>query len=173
MENNKGYIQIYTGNGKGKTTCALGLSLRAVCAGKKVFFGQFVKGMKYSELDAIKYLPGFKMKQYGRDCFIFNKPSQEDIDIAKEGLKEIENILKSEEYDIVVLDELNIAIHYNLVSVEAVIDILKNKNEKIEVIITGRYAREELINLADLVTEMKEVKHYYKKGVEARVGIEK
>lgn len=173
MENNKGYIQIYTGNGKGKTTCALGLSLRAVCAGKKVFFGQFVKGMKYSELDAIKYLPGFKMKQYGRDCFIFNKPSQEDIDIAKEGLKEIENILKSEEYDIVVLDELNIAIHYNLVSVEEVIDILKNKNEKIEVIITGRYAREELINLADLVTEMKEVKHYYKKGVEARVGIEK
>ncbi len=173
MENNKGYIQIYTGNGKGKTTCALGLSLRAVCAGKKVFFGQFVKGMKYSELDAIKYLPGFKMKQYGRDCFIFNKPSQEDIDIAKEGLKEIENILKSEEYDIVVLDELNIAIHYNLVSVEAVIDILKNKNEKIEVIITGRYAKEELINLADLVTEMKEVKHYYKKGVEARVGIEK
>ena len=151
MENNKGYIQIYTGNGKGKTTCALGLSLRAVCAGKKVFFGQFVKGMKYSELDAIKYLPGFKMKQYGRDCFIFNKPSQEDIDIAKEGLKEIENILKSEEYDIVVLDELNIAIHYNLVSVEAVIDILKNKNEKIEVIITGRYAKEELINLADLV----------------------
>lgn len=173
MENNKGYIQIYTGNGKGKTTCALGLSLRAVCAGKKVFFGQFVKGMKYSELDAIKYLPGFKMKQYGRDCFIFNKPSQEDIDIAKEGLKEIENILKSEEYDIVVLDELNIAIHYNLVSVEEVIDILKNKNEKIEVIITGRYAKEELINLADLVTEMKEVKHYYKKGVEARVGIEK
>ncbi|ABK62411.1 MULTISPECIES: cob(I)yrinic acid a,c-diamide adenosyltransferase [Clostridium] len=173
MENNKGYIQIYTGNGKGKTTCALGLSLRAVCAGQKVFFGQFVKGMKYSELDAIKYLPGFKMKQYGRDCFIFNKPSQEDIDIAKEGLKEIENILKSEEYDIVVLDELNIAIYYNLVSLEEVIDILKNKNEKIEVIITGRYAREELINLADLVTEMKEVKHYYKKGVEARVGIEK
>ncbi|KGN01989.1 cobinamide adenolsyltransferase [Clostridium novyi A str. 4570] len=173
MENNKGYIQIYTGNGKGKTTCALGLSLRAVCAGKKVFFGQFVKGMKYSELDAIKYLPGFKMKQYGRDCFIFNKPSQEDIDIAKEGLKEIENILKSEEYDIVVLDELNIAIHYNLVSLEEIIDILKNKNEKIEVIITGRYAKEELINLADLVTEMKEVKHYYKKGVEARVGIEK
>lgn len=173
MENNKGYIQIYTGNGKGKTTCALGLSLRAVCAGKKVFFGQFVKGMKYSELDAIKYLPGFKMKQYGRDCFIFNKPSQEDIDIAKEGLREIENILKSEEYDIVVLDELNIAIYYNLVSLEEVIDILKNKNEKIEVIITGRYAREELINLADLVTEMKEVKHYYKKGVEARVGIEK
>ena len=173
MENNKGYIQIYTGNGKGKTTCALGLSLRAGCAGQKVFFGQFVKGMKYSELDAIKYLPGFKMKQYGRDCFIFNKPSQEDIDIAKEGLKEIENILKSEEYDIVVLDELNIAIYYNLVSLEEVIDILKNKNEKIEVIITGRYAREELINLADLVTEMKEVKHYYKKGVEARVGIEK
>lgn len=125
MENNKGYIQIYTGNGKGKTTCALGLSLRAVCAGQKVFFGQFVKGMKYSELDAIKYLPGFKMKQYGRDCFIFNKPSQEDIDIAKEGLKEIENILKSEEYDIVVLDELNIAIYYNLVSLEEVIDSFK------------------------------------------------
>lgn len=173
MENNRGYIQIYTGNGKGKTTCALGLSLRAVCAGKKVFFGQFVKGMKYSELDAIKYLPGFTMKQYGRDCFIFNKPSQEDIEIAKCGLKEIENIFKKEDYDIVVMDELNIAIYYNLISVEEVIKVLKDRNPNIEVIITGRYAKEELIELADLVTEMKEVKHYYKNGVEARVGIEK
>ncbi|KGM94761.1 cobinamide adenolsyltransferase [Clostridium novyi A str. 4552] len=173
MEDKKGYIQVYTGNGKGKTTCALGLSLRAICAGKKVFFGQFVKGMKYSELEAVKYLPGFTMKQYGRDCFIFNNPSKEDIEIARNGLKEIEGMLKSEEYDIVVMDELNIALYYKLVSLGEVIDILENKNEKIEVIITGRYAPEEIINLADLVTEMKEVKHYYKKGVEARVGIEK
>ncbi|KEI01760.1 cob(I)yrinic acid a,c-diamide adenosyltransferase [Clostridium botulinum] len=173
MQRSKGYIHVYTGNGKGKTTCALGLSLRAVCAGKKVFFGQFVKGMKYSELEAVKYLPGFEMKQYGRNCFIFNNPSKEDINIAKEGLKDIEDILKKGDYDIVVMDELNIALYYKLFSIEEVIKILDNRKENVEVIITGRYASNELINKADLVTEMKEIKHYYSKGVEAREGIEK
>lgn len=173
MESKNGYIQIYTGNGKGKTTCALGLSLRAICCGKKVFFGQFVKGMKYSELEAVKYLPGFSMKQYGRECFIFNNPSGEDRKIAREGLLEIGDILKNGEFDIVVMDELNIALYYKLFSLEEVIEILDNRNARVEVIITGRYAPDELIEKADLVTEMKEVKHYYVKGVQARVGIEK
>jgi cob(I)alamin adenosyltransferase len=168
----KGYIQIYTGNGKGKTTAALGLSLRAVCAGKKVFFGQFVKGMEYSELTVPKYLPNFTLEQFGRNVFIFNKPKEEDIKFARKGLERIKEVLTSGEYDVVVLDELNIAIFYNLFKIEEIIEILDNRNESIEVIITGRNANEKLIDKADLVTEMKEIKHYYKKGVPARRGIE-
>lgn len=170
---NRGYVHVYTGNGKGKTTCALGLSVRAVCSGKKVFFGQFIKGMKYSELDAIKYLPNFEMKQYGRDCFIKNEPTEKDIKMAKEALKEIEDILKSGKYDMVVMDELNIALYYKLIELDETINIIENRDKKVEVIITGRYAPKKLIEKADLVTEMKEIKHYYKQGVQARTGIEK
>ncbi len=168
----KGQIQIYTGSGKGKTTAALGLSLRGVCAGKKVFFGQFIKGMDYSELKAGEYLPGFEIRQFGRDCFIYNDPVEEDIAAAKEGLAICKEILNKGEYDIVVLDELNIALHYKLFSLEDVMEMLENKCEKTEVVITGRYAPKELIEMADLVTEMKEIKHYYKKGLQARKGIE-
>jgi cob(I)alamin adenosyltransferase len=169
----KGYIQVYTGNGKGKTTAALGLSLRAVCAGKKVYFAQFIKGMKYSELDAVKYLKGFSMKQYGRNCFIYNDPTAEDIRLAGEGLKECAEIVASGKYDIVVLDEINIALFFKLFTVEEVIDMLNKKAEGVEVVLTGRYAPQEIIDKADLVTEMKEIKHYYTKGVQARVGIER
>jgi len=169
----KGYIHVYTGNGKGKTTAALGLSLRAVCAGKKVFFGQFIKGMDYSELKAEKFLPGFHMKQFGRGCFIYNKPVEEDIKAARAGLEECSSILSSGEYDIVVLDEINIALYYKLFTVQEVIEMLDNRNPGVEVILTGRYAPEAIIEKADLVTEMKEIKHYYEKGVPAREGIEK
>lgn len=169
----KGYLQVYTGNGKGKTTAALGISLRAVCADKKVFFGQFIKGMDYSELRAVELLPNFTIQQFGRDCFIFNEPNQEDIDIAKEGLKKMGEILAGGQYDLVVLDEINVALYFKLFSVEEVIKVLNNRAGHVEVICTGRYAPKELIDLADLVTEMKEIKHYYTKGVEARIGIEK
>jgi cob(I)alamin adenosyltransferase len=169
----KGFIQVYTGNGKGKTTAALGLSVRAVCAGKKVFFAQFIKGMKYSELDVVNYLKGLYIKQYGRDCFIFNEPTDEDIRLANEGLEECEKVLTSGEYDLVVLDEINVALYYNLFPLERVLKMLDNKSEGTEVVLTGRYAPQELIDKADLVTEMKEIKHYYKKGVMAREGIEK
>lgn len=169
----KGYIQIYTGNGKGKTTAALGLSLRAVCSGKTVFFGQFVKGMKYSELKANELLDNFEIKQYGRDCFIQKEPDEEDIRLAKEGLRELSEKISSNQYDVVVMDELNIALYYKLFDVQEVIETLKSKSPKTEIIITGRYAPEELIEIADLVTEMKEIKHYYQQGVIAREGIEK
>jgi len=168
----KGYIHVYTGNGKGKTTAALGLSLRAVCAGKKVYFGQFIKGMKYSELSAAEFLKNFEIHQFGRNCFIFNKPTEEDVLLAKKGLEEIGRIIAQGSYDIVVLDELNIAIYYRLVSIEEVLDVLEKKHPETEVIITGRYAPKELIEKADLVTEMTEIKHYYKQGVQARKGIE-
>ncbi|SNS07216.1 cob(I)alamin adenosyltransferase [Anaerovirgula multivorans] len=169
----KGYVQVYTGNGKGKTTAALGLSLRAVCAGKKVFIGQFIKGMAYSELKAMDHLPGLTIKQYGLDCFIVNDPTEEDIKIAQRGLREMQAIIKEGKYDVVVMDELNIALYYHLFLIEDVLEIIKNKHHKLELIITGRYAKKEILEVADLVTEMKEIKHYYQKGVEARVGIEK
>jgi cob(I)alamin adenosyltransferase len=169
----KGYIHVYTGNGKGKTTAALGLALRAVGAGKKVFFAQFVKGKIYSEIDAInRYIPEVTIKQYGRGCFIMNEPTSEDIQAAKEGLEEVRAVIRSEQYDVVVLDEATIALHYKLFSVEELIAVLQEKPEETEIVITGRYAPGELIRLADLVTEMKEIKHYYTKGIPARKGIE-
>ncbi|MCF6464893.1 cob(I)yrinic acid a,c-diamide adenosyltransferase [Clostridium sp. Cult2] len=168
----KGYIHVYTGNGKGKTTAALGLSIRAICAGKKVFFGQFIKGMDYSELKIDKYLTNITIEQFGRDCFIYNEPTNEDIALAREGLEKCGKILQEGEYDIVVLDELNIAIYYRLFTSKEVIEILQERAPHVEVIITGRYAEESIIEFADLVTEMKEIKHYYNNGVEARKGIE-
>lgn len=169
----KGYIQVYTGNGKGKTTAALGLALRAIGAGKKVFIGQFVKGMHYSELDAIRNnLKDIEIKQYGLDCFIVNEPEEKDIIAANKGLDEMKNVILSGRYDLVVMDELNIALYYKLFDVKEVLDILKRKPDHTEIVITGRYAPEPIIEIADLVTEMKEIKHYYRQGVEARKGIE-
>ena len=169
----KGYIQVYTGNGKGKTTAAFGLVLRAAGACKKVFIAQFVKGQEYSEVFAVhKFLPSVAIRQYGLDCFIINTPTQADIDIARKGLQEVSDIILSGEYDVVILDEANIAIYYNLFSAAELIKILKNKPEDVEIIITGRYACPEILEMADLVTEMREVKHYYTQGVQARVGIE-
>ena len=169
----KGYIQVYTGNGKGKTTAAMGLCLRAVGAGKNVFFAQFVKGQIYSEVKAInRFIPGITIKQYGQDCFIFRKPTQVDIDLARNGLNEVGQIIASGKFNVIVLDEANIALYYNLFSVDELIKILKTKPEETEIIITGRYAPSALIEFADLVTEMKEIKHYYTTGVEAREGIE-
>ncbi len=169
----KGYVHVYTGNGKGKTTAALGLSLRAICAGKKVYFAQFVKGMAYSELKAADLLENFTLKQYGRDGFILNNPTEEDKAMAKEGLDELRVILKEGQYDVVVLDEINIALYYKLFDVEEVIDMIKNRKEHVEVILTGRNALESIKVFADLVSEIKEIKHYYKQGVQARIGIEK
>lgn len=169
----KGYIHVYTGNGKGKTTAAIGLSLRALGAGKKVFIGQFVKGKPYSEFSVIeKYLKGIKVKQYGLDCFIYNKPDENDINAARKGLAEMREYILSGDYDVVIMDELNIALYYELFDVVEVMEILENKPLHVEIVITGRYAHERIIKVADLVTEMVEVKHYYSKGVEAREGIE-
>jgi cob(I)alamin adenosyltransferase len=169
----KGYIQVYTGNGKGKTTAAFGSALRAAGAGMKVFIAQFVKGREYSETVAIReFLPSATVKQYGLDCFIINTPTQADIDIAGRGLDEIAAIISSGEYDMVILDEANIALFYKLFTPAELIDILKRKPEALEIIITGRYACPEIMEAADLVTEMREVKHYYTQGVQARIGIE-
>lgn len=170
----KGYVQVYTGEGKGKTTAAFGLALRAAGAGLRVFIAQFVKGLEYSELNALKRFDDLiELKQYGRGCFIFEKPEKDDIAAAKKGLEELKHVISSGEYHVVILDEVNIATHYNLLSVEDLLELIRIKPEHVEIVITGRYADEKIIDRADLVTEMREIKHYYSKGVKARKGIEK
>ncbi|NLD37737.1 MAG: cob(I)yrinic acid a,c-diamide adenosyltransferase [Desulfatiglans sp.] len=170
----KGYIQVYTGDGKGKTTAALGLAMRAYGAGLNVYIAQFVKGMKYSEQETFKVLSKhITVKQYGRGCFIKGDPTEEDIKAARAGLKEVREIMLSGKYQVVILDEANIATYYKLISVDDLLELIADKPEGMELIITGRNADPRIIEIADLVTEMKEVKHYYHSGVMAREGIEK
>jgi cob(I)alamin adenosyltransferase len=170
----KGCVQVYTGNGKGKTTASLGLALRAVGAGFNVFIGQFTKGSDYSELNSIQMLSDqITLKQFGQKGFIRNKPDQNDINQALAGLKQIQSIIATDQYQMVILDEVNIAIYYQLFTVDHLIDVLDLRHPSLEVILTGRYADPKIIEYADLVTEMKEIKHYFKSGIKARVGIEK
>lgn len=169
----KGMLQVYTGDGKGKTTAAIGLAVRAAGAGFKVFIGQFVKSMEYSEIKILENIDNIDVKQYGLNCFIEKEPEQKDIKAAQEGLEEIKEVLTSGKYDIVILDEANIAVYFDLFSVEELIEVIDSRNEGIEVIVTGRKAKEKLMDKADLVTDMQEIKHYYEKGVKARDGIER
>jgi cob(I)alamin adenosyltransferase len=128
--------------------------------------------MHYNELNALKLIPNITIRQYGLDCFIKNQPTDKDIAAALKGLEEIKTITTSKEYDVVILDELCIALYYKLFDEEEIIKLIRSKTESIEMIITGRYASERLISEADLVTEMKEIKHYYNNGQSARKGIE-
>ncbi len=170
----KGYVHVYTGNGKGKTTAAFGLAVRALCAEKKVYIGQFVKDMKYSETKLTEYFENLTIEQLGKGCFVFEDPKEVDITAAKKGLNKINNILSKSDYDVVILDEATIAVYFKLFSSEDLIKTIDQRKKNIEVIVTGRYAEQSLINYADLVTEMKEIKHYYgEKGVLSRKGIDK
>jgi len=169
----KGLVHVYTGNGKGKTTAAFGLALRAIGAGMKVFIGQFVKGKQYNEnLAVARYLKNITVKQYGLGCFIVNTPTEDDIIAAGKGLDEMRKIIKEGKHDLVIMDEVNIALYYKLIDVNQLIEIIKTKPDHVELVLTGRYAPQEIIDISDLVTEMKEVKHYYQQGIEARDGIE-
>jgi len=170
----KGYVHIYTGNGKGKTTAALGLSIRAAGAGMKVFIAQFIKKGNYSEIKALKKFSDLiTVEQFGSGCFIKGKPAAEDIQAARKGIERIKSIVSSGDYKMVILDEANVAVKLGLFSVEDLLDIITDKPEEVEIVITGRNADQRLIEKSDLVTEMKEIKHYFQKGVKARVGIEK
>ncbi len=165
-------IQIYTGNGKGKTTAALGLALRAAGAGLKVYIGQFIKGRPYSEFKILKRIPNIKIELFGRKCFIKRKPSQKDIDLACAGLKRVRQIIAKKTYDLVILDEINIALHLGLLGENEVTNLIKSWPKDVELVLTGRWAHTKIIKLADLVSEIKDIKHYYKKGIRARKGIE-
>lgn len=170
----QGLIQVYTGDGKGKTTAALGLALRAAGAGLRVFFAQFVKGLQYAELTALGCLSEqITLKQFGRPSFIVGKPETADFEAARHGLEQCRLILQSGDYPLVVLDEANIAVHFGLFSIDELIDAVRLRHALVEVVITGRYAHPRLIEIADLVTEMRAIKHYFNEGVAAREGIEK
>lgn len=172
----KGYIHIYTGNGKGKTTAAFGLAFRAMGHGLKTYIGQFMKGQHYGELDAARMVPKYiTIEQYGKDTFIHikNPPASEDVRMAKVGLAKAKAAMFSKKYDIIILDEITTALYFHLVSINEMLEFIKQKPDGIELVFTGRYAPKKLINTADLVTEMTEVKHYFQKDVQARNGIER
>lgn len=171
----RGYIQVYTGNGKGKTTAALGLALRAAGHGLRTYIGQFMKGQHYGELDALKEHPYIAIEQYGDpQCWV--RPgavTPDQIAQAHRGLERARQAMRSGQYDIIVLDEVNVAIRFGLLTVDEVLAFLDERPEGVEVVLTGRYAPPEIIERADLVTEMQEVKHYYTQGVVGRKGIER
>jgi cob(I)alamin adenosyltransferase len=172
----QGYFQIYTGNGKGKTTAALGIALRAMGHGLKTYIGQFMKGQVYGELKASRVMaPLITIEQYGKRTLMHVKesPEESDVRMAKDGLRRANEAMLSGLYDIIVFDEINTAHYFHLVTLEEMLETIRLKPHYVEVIFTGRYAPNELINVADLVTEMKEIKHYYEKGIEARTGIER
>lgn len=172
----KGYIQVYTGNGKGKTTAAIGLAVRAAGHKEKTFIGQFLKGQDYGELHAVKNLsPLITIEQFGRKGFyhVTKDPDKEDIQSARNGLDKCEKAMLSGKYRIIILDEINVTVYFNLLSEKDIHSFLDQKPKDVEIVLTGRYAPDSFIERADLVTEMKEVKHYYEKGIQARKGIEK
>jgi cob(I)alamin adenosyltransferase len=169
----KGYVQVYTGDGKGKTTAALGLALRAAGAGLKVFVCQFVKNQKCSEHRMLGRLgQAVTCRQYGRGL-IRRGASEADIAAARKGLHDAAEALSVGGYDLVILDEVNVAVYCGLIDVEDVLGLIAKKPAGIELVLTGRNAHPRIMEAADLVTEMRSVKHYYDKGVKARRGIEK
>ena len=169
-----GLIQVYTGNGKGKTTAALGLALRAWGRGLRVAVIQFMKtGEEYGEATALRKLSGIDLFQYGRDQLIIRgKHTDEDVRLAKQGLEKASEALASKEYDMVILDEVNVAAYFGLFTPDEVMEVIRSRASGVEVVMTGRNAPELFIEEADLVTEMRMIKHPYEAGVIARAGIE-
>lgn len=164
-------IHVYTGDGKGKTSAAFGLALRAAGAGFKIWIGQFLKGYKGSEHIALeRFKDLITIEQFGMPHFVI-KPTEEDIENARRGLIRVGEIL-TEDYSIIILDEVCNALHYNLFSYEELYEVIENRPDDCELILTGRNAPRALITIADLVTEMNEIKHYFYRGIEPRIGIE-
>lgn len=174
MPSEKEMIQIYTGNGKGKTTAALGLALRAVGHGLKVIMIQFMKGkINYGELEAAKHLPGLIIEQYGRPDFVNpENPAEEDIRLARQAFMRAKEVIRKKRFDIVILDEINVAVAFGLIKVQEVIELMKKTPRKKELVLTGRYMPGEFVEYADLISEIKEVKHHFQNGASARKGIE-
>ena len=170
----KGLIQVYTGDGKGKTTCALGLALRAAGQGFKVYIIQFMKGRETGEsCAAARLAPEVTLNYFGRPGLInLHAPAPEDLALVQEGWALARRVLAAGDHDLVILDEINLALTFNLVPLAEALEVLKARPPWVEVVLTGRQAPPELVELADLVTEMRPLKHYYEAGVKARRGIE-
>ncbi|MGC9208988.1 MAG: cob(I)yrinic acid a,c-diamide adenosyltransferase [Nitrososphaeria archaeon] len=181
-----GLVEVYTGNGKGKTTASIGLAVRALGWGLRVAIYFFMKTGGYGENRSLQAFTNLKQRFYGKDYFLtkdeniarrFNavlvkdRPPQDYVDLVHEGLSEAERDFR-DGYDVVILDEILTAIYYNLVSVQEVLELIDRKPASVELVLTGRYAPKEIIERADLVTEMVEIKHPYQKGIQARKGVE-
>jgi cob(I)alamin adenosyltransferase len=174
MSDHKGMVQVYTGNGKGKTTAALGLALRASGQGLKVYIVQFMKGWPfYGELESVKHLPNITLRQFGRPDFV-NKENPYPIDVrmAQEALDHAREVVLAGQHDLVILDEANVALDFGLIKLADVLDLLEKRPPQVELVLTGRDAPAALIARADMVTEMLQIKHPFTEGVEARKGIE-
>ena len=174
VKKDRGLVMVITGNGKGKTTAAFGQALRAIGQNHNVFVLQFMKGRKYGEcIAAEKYLPRLTIRMSGLDSFVMrDHPAAIDIELAKKGLDTARKAIMSGKYDMVILDEINVALDFKLINLKEVIDLIKNKPPALNLILTGRYAPEGIIKLADTVSEVKEIKHHYAAGIKDRAGIE-
>ena len=169
----QGFVQVYTGDGKGKTTAALGLALRAAGAGLRIYFGQFIKNADYSEIKALaRFADCITVRQFGRGCFLLTEPAPEDRAAARRGLDNVRQALVSGDYDLVIADEANVAVALGLIEPEDLVALIDLRPEQVELVLTGRGAPDAVLARADLVTEMRCVRHYYDRGVLARQGIE-
>lgn len=173
MKLEKGLVQVYTGNGKGKTSASFGLALRAVGRGLKVYVIQFIKGgFDYGELHVVDKLPGLTLEAFGRGTFVSEKkPDVVDIGLARQALAKAQEIMKGD-VDVLILDEINVAVNLKLIGIKEVLELIRKKPEHMELVLTGRKAPVEIVQAADLVTEMIEIKHPYNSGFKARKGIE-
>lgn len=169
-----GLIMVITGNGKGKTTSAFGQALRAVGQGYKVLILQFMKGRDYGEFVAAqKYLPRLTILRTGLDSFVMrDNPAPVDIELARQGFEMAKIAVTSGKYNMIILDEINVAVDFKLIPLKDIVDLMKNKPPALDLILTGRYANKEIIKLADTVSEIKEIKHHYAAGIKDRAGIE-
>jgi cob(I)alamin adenosyltransferase len=170
----KGLVMVITGNGKGKTTSAFGQALRAIGQGLRVCMIQFMKGRVYGEVIAArKYLPELTFYQFGLDSFVMrDNPASVDIELAEEGFAKAKEVIQSGDYDMVILDEINVVADFCLVPEEDLIELIKNKPAELDLILTGRYASQRIQDLADMVSEVREIKHHYNAGIKDRAGIE-
>ncbi|MGI5876773.1 MAG: cob(I)yrinic acid a,c-diamide adenosyltransferase [Dethiobacteria bacterium] len=169
----KGLVMIYTGNGKGKTTAALGQAFRAAGHGYRILIINFMKGWDFGEAKAAAYLPNMEVVKAGRETFVDkDNPDEKDLRLAAAGLARAREAACSGDYDLIVLDEINVAVHYNLIPLQEVLELIENRLPEVDLILTGRYVPAEFLEIADLVSEIKEIKHHYQDGAVARKGIE-
>jgi cob(I)alamin adenosyltransferase len=169
----QGLIQVYTGNGKGKTTAAFGLAIRALGNGWRVIIVQFLKGDKYGETNSMDTFPNCTVLQFGKDKLVeLDSPDTTDINFAQQGLGEVAKIIRENQCDLLILDELNVALALKLVAEDKVLALLSERPKNMEIVITGRYAPQCILDCADLITEMQHVKHPFEAGIDAREGIE-
>ena len=168
----EGKVQLYTGDGKGKTTAAVGQAIRALGHGHRVLLVQFLKGRPSGEVKILGEMKNVTVERFGSSKFVCGKPTPEDTELAKKGFERAREAVLSGDYELVILDEINLLIDYNMIDVSQVVDLIKKRPKGVELILTGRNAHPRIVDAADLVSEIRDVKHYYERGIAARPGVE-